>query len=497
MFIQMGMCFLFYALRSRTYQKHMYFLPYWLNKHVFPNKSKRVKKAAVEAKRREAEEGGDTSELFGDSEPEEESEVRTQVSSWAMAIVVETSESELEKQPEPDRATPIKMRTRAQTSKISKTSTASIVASPVAGMKKQTASRPRATKKPITVSLDEPLGVEMQRRARDYQNAALKELKFDHLTRKMMHYMEDDSNSADPTDVPEASEVPASQPQIPLQVFVKGSSTISPHLVSHDSLPQHSGELTPPPPLSKALGLTQASGKGLSKSPLRIVRKGDLPHPSSIFGITRISVPKHVSKRAKTFATSTFIPAPTPLAEVAPTVTIEGAREAPSASSASSLPDLVKKFGQIKTKLQSLSTSFESHSFQNARQIFKDWMKGDFTSSFSLKTLNDLEKAQYKSFLSFFENLRALRDQHQKAERVSNRVKCFQEKHVKSTAALQQLVEEGSVMEERIAVVDSEIQRLEEQLSSLKAEKVTFTNHLSQKVEEMEKISQEVEDSKT
>ena len=73
-----------------------------------------------------------------------------------------------------------------------------------------------------------------------------------------------------------------------------------------------------------------------------------------------------------------------------------------------------------------------------------------------------LSKAQYESFMCFFENLWALRDQHHKAERASNRVKCFQEKHVKNTATLRQLVEEGSVMEERIAVVDSEIQNLEE-----------------------------------
>ena len=33
---------------------------------------------------------------------------------------------------------------------------------------------------------------------------------------------------------------------------------------------------------------------------------------------------------------------------------------------------------------------------------------------------------------------------------------------MKSTATLRQLVEEGSVMEDRIAVVDSEIQQLEE-----------------------------------
>ncbi|KAM1432595.1 hypothetical protein EV1_014570 [Malus domestica] len=159
----------------------------------------------------------------------------------------------------------------------------------------------------------------------------------------------------------------------------------------------------------------------------------------------------------------------------------EGVITMPSASLALSLLDLVKKFGQIKTKLQSPSTPSESPFLQNARRIFKDWMKRDFTASFSLKILYDVENAlielykaqllsnaQYESFMSFFENLRASRDQHHKAERASNRVKCFQEKHVKNIATLRQLVEEGSVIEEKIALVDSEIQLLEEQLSSLK-----------------------------
>ncbi|KAB2602835.1 TMV resistance protein N-like [Pyrus ussuriensis x Pyrus communis] len=103
-------------------------------------------------------------------------------------------------------------------------------------------------------------------------------------------------------------------------------------------------------------------------------------------------------------------------------------------------------------------TSSESHLFQNARQIFKDWTKRDFTVSFTQL----MSKAQYESFFNFFENLRALRDQHHKAKWASNKVKCFQEKHVKNTATLRQLVEERSVLEERITVVDSEIQCLEE-----------------------------------
>ncbi|KAB2597559.1 TMV resistance protein N-like [Pyrus ussuriensis x Pyrus communis] len=70
----------------------------------------------------------------------------------------------------------------------------------------------------------------------------------------------------------------------------------------------------------------------------------------------------------------------------------------PPTPSAASLPELVKKFGQIEIKLQSLSPLFESHSLQKALRIFKDWMKKDFTASFSLKVLLDVEKAYIKIF---------------------------------------------------------------------------------------------------
>ena len=174
------------------------------------------------------------------------------------------------------------------------------------------------------------------------------------------------------------------------------------------------------------------------------MRKRDLSRPSSISGTIGISIPRPAKKRVKTTAAATFTPSLAPqispalLTEVVSTITVEAVKVVPPASSASSLPDLVKKFGQIKTKLQSPPTSFKSHLLQNARQIFEDWVKRDFTSSFSLKILCDpekalielykaqlLSKAQYESFLSFFENLQALRDQHHKAEWAFNRVKCF------------------------------------------------------------------------
>ncbi|KAB2595672.1 hypothetical protein D8674_031122 [Pyrus ussuriensis x Pyrus communis] len=261
-----------------------------------------LQEAAIEAKRRDAGEDADISELFGYSEAKEELEANTRAPRRARTVMVETSDSKPEKQPKPKQAT--------LTGKIQKL-------------------RPLNPQKLHLLQIplrDEPLGIEMRRRAKEHQNVILKELEV----------IIPQASWVNPIDVPEASEVPVSQPQ-------------------------QSGEVTSPPPPSKA--------SGLGKSPPCMVR------------------------------------------------------EAPSTLSTSSLPNLVKKFGQIKTKLQSPSTSFESHSFQNARQIFKDWMKKDFTASFSLKTLHDAEKAlielyqaqllsqaKYKSFLSFFENLRALRD---------------------------------------------------------------------------------------
>ncbi|KAM2504097.1 hypothetical protein PS1_038051 [Malus domestica] len=69
-----------------------------------------------------------------------------------------------------------------------------------------------------------------------------------------------------------------------------------------------------------------------------------------------------------------------------------------SSSSATSLLDLVQKFGQIETKLQSPSPLSESHFHQNVRRVFKDWMKRDFTTSFSLKILHNIEKALIELF---------------------------------------------------------------------------------------------------
>ncbi|KAM1094619.1 hypothetical protein FF1_009605 [Malus domestica] len=106
-----------------------------------------------------------------------------------------------------------------------------------------------------------------------------------------------------------------------------------------------------------------------------------------------------------------------------------------------------------------------------------------------------MSKVQYESFLSFFENIKALRDQHQRAERQSNRVECYKEKYIRTSTSLQKLVDEGLAIEDRIMVVLAEIEKLNEQLSALKAEQITLLSKLYQKFEEVKKVNQEVENS--
>lgn len=98
-----------------------------------------LQEAVIEAARQDArssqavEDDEDITELFGDSEVEAEPKVETRASRQAKTIVVKTSESEPEEQTQPQlalpdpRATPTKKRTRAQTSKTSKSSSTLLV----------------------------------------------------------------------------------------------------------------------------------------------------------------------------------------------------------------------------------------------------------------------------------------------------------------------------------------------------------------------------------
>ncbi|KAM1285136.1 hypothetical protein ACFX2J_027738 [Malus domestica] len=108
-----------------------------------------------------------------------------------------------------------------------------------------------------------------------------------------------------------------------------------------------------------------------------------------------------------------------------------------------------------------------------------------------------LSKVQRDSFLSYFENLRALKDQHQRAERQANRVKCFKEKDTSTSAQTQLLMNEGSVTKERIGIVTSEIQKLEEQLAVLKVEQTTLLGTFKHQIEEVKKLNLELEHARS
>lgn len=71
----------------------------------------------------------------------------------------------------------------------------------------------------------------------------------------------------------------------------------------------------------------------------------------------------------------------------------------------------------------------------------------------------------------------------------------YKEKHTKTSTTLQQLVEEGLAMEDQIMVVVAKIQKLEEQLSTLKAEQITFSSKLYKKIKELKRVNHKVEES--
>ncbi|KAM1610001.1 hypothetical protein FF1_022096 [Malus domestica] len=51
------------------------------------------------------------------------------------------------------------------------------------------------------------------------------------------------------------------------------------------------------------------------------------------------------------------------------------------------LTEIIKEFGQIRTKLRSPMCHSKSQHIQDQRKIFREWMQRDFSASFSLKAL--------------------------------------------------------------------------------------------------------------
>ncbi|XP_050125767.1 uncharacterized protein LOC126603047 [Malus sylvestris] len=154
-------------------------------------------------------------------------------------------------------------------------------------------------------------------------------------------------------------------------------------------------------------------------------------------------------------------------------------------------------------------TEIAPHSSEQQR-VFQEWARKDFNALFSLKTLCDLEKVtiesfktgrlskpQHDAFLSFFENLRALREQYQIADRQANRARCFMEKESSISAQVDRLMDESLRTKERVKVVTSEIQKLEEQLVALKAEQATLLDTLENQIEGVEKSNSELEHTRS
>ena len=76
-------------------------------------------------------------------------------------------------------------------------------------------------------------------------------------------------------------------------------------------------------------------------------------------------------------------------------------------------------------------------------------------------------------------------------------MKCFKVKQSSTSTHIQQLVDEGSATEERIKVVTSEIQKIEEQLAVLKAEQITLLSKLHQQIKKVMKANLEMEDAES
>ncbi|TQD88044.1 hypothetical protein C1H46_026407 [Malus baccata] len=187
----------------------------------------------------------------------------------------------------------------------------------------------------------------MQWRAKEHQDATIAALEFDHLTRKMMHYVEDDSHSpslaqkfhqtiassfGDPTTPEILMVLEVTNPPIfcaaptnvseAFKVSVEGSGTVSPPLVSHDSLPQQLEDVTPHPPSSKFPGTTQILEKARA-NPHRACCARKIFLIILMYGTIGIYILEPVSEQTKTYAAATSTILPAFLTEAASTVTIK------------------------------------------------------------------------------------------------------------------------------------------------------------------------------
>ncbi|XP_050142197.1 uncharacterized protein LOC126618149 [Malus sylvestris] len=283
---------------------------------------------------------------------------------------------------------------------------------------------------------------------------------FDPSTGVMLHFVDEDSNLPSPIYEPPPPLVVSDNEPIVPEIPVASEVAISWVSVC----PTVDIDEPPSPPQYQTQGTGTGSGAALSslaggKESSR--QQGISTLPSETPGLSQ-QVPKETSpphlvrksKRSRLHLSSGGTEIPSSgiekirQTEIAPPVGItplEGAavQDPPPFASPNpaKLPRLFEALGRLETRLRSSRQTSATSSSSEQQHVFQEWARKDFTALFSLKALCDLEKVttesfktgrlskpQHDSFLSFFENLRALREQYQRADRQANRARCFMEK---------------------------------------------------------------------
>ncbi|KAM2917187.1 hypothetical protein FF1_046022 [Malus domestica] len=492
--------------------------------------------AAAEAERREAGEGTDVSESLGDSGVEETIKgIAKDTTKASKRKRVDTTKTTISDPALPSAITRPILTRKSKQARVTVPPKPAVPSAPVSEASKETeqSSRPQASKRSTLASKKE------SRRAATLKEATRKESlspqpaldatpssQFDPSTGIILHFVDEDdtlpSSGYEPLSSSVALDKEPIVPEIPVASNTTISQALTRQLVNEPPSPQDQ-----PQDVGTGSGTTLPSVAGGEKSSLR---QGVSAFSRETSGLSQRASPKETSLPPMARNPRCFQPpsssgdVDTSLSrdelieqtEIARSIGIISPEEtvmpdpSPSSSDPAKLPKLFEALGRLETRLKSSKQASTKSMSSEQQQIFQTWAKKEFTASFSLKALCDLErviteffkndrlsKPQYDSFLSFFENLRALREQHQRADRLANRAKCFIERESSSSTRVSRLMEESMQTKERIEVVSSEIQKLERQLMILRAEQTTLLDNLEQQIEGVEKATSELEQTKS
>ncbi|KAM1974002.1 hypothetical protein EV1_020039 [Malus domestica] len=116
-----------------------------------------------------------------------------------------------------------------------------------------------------------------------------------------------------------------------------------------------------------------------------------LTQPWRTSGISRIPIPQPRKSDVAKSSHSISVDAATAVAAFGGAVVM--LHPLVSFPATASLPEQVREFEQIWTKLKSPKRPFEPQHLQDQRMVFREWMQRDFSASFSLNALQDAEKA--------------------------------------------------------------------------------------------------------